>query len=159
MARSLQGGCKGASGEDSHTLALAYLLEHCQMVTWGQFSFSIAYLKHEVGVLFTLVGFRKKMLRGRRMDETNYGVSFQLTDSIQETLFIRVSLQYIHHTELVQLSKWGKCVGLSKRPILGTQPGLSWLACLPQHSSGSPILGSELHYHKLWFCFTGFTNL
>lgn len=95
MAQSLQSGCKGASGEGSHALALAYLLEHCQMVTWGHFSFSIAYLKHEVGVLFTLVGFRKKMLRGRRMDETNYGVSFQLMDSIQETLFIRVSLQHI----------------------------------------------------------------
>lgn len=140
-------------------MALAYLLEHCRMVTWGQFSFSIAYLKHEVGVLFTLVGFRKKMLSCRRMDETNYGISFQLTDSLQETLFIRVSLQYICHAELVQVSTWGKCVGLSKRPILGTQPGLSWLVCLPQHSFALPVLGSELRYHKLWFCVAGFTNL
>lgn len=69
------------------------------------------------------------MPSSRRMTEINYGVSFQLTDSLQETLFIRVSLQYIHHAELGQLST-GEMCGAEQE----THPGHSaWvvLACLP----------------------------
>lgn len=69
------------------------------------------------------------------MDETNFGVSFQFMDSIQETLFVRGSVWCIPSPRACSaLHHAGKCAGIGKRLILGMHPGSPWPACLPQPS-------------------------